>query len=431
MPRFLYSIYFLLFPAIVIGQTSPTFPVTKLDNYKLQFSLGLQLWGSYTIGQEIFNETNNEYEAVTDRLNFQLRRTRIALKGQAYPNLKFNFTAALDLVGRDVLAGTEAGANNGSSPQFRLWNAYVQWRILRHSEKLNIILGYLPPQIGRESITAALRSTSMEKSWSQNYLRRHLTGIGPGRAMGVNVGGLLINNKGKISLGYDLGIFNPAFESYGGNSVGNNYSPLLVGRLAVYLGDKESKSYSISHKVNYFGKRNGLTLAIAGATQGKTDLFLSNHALGVDFLFNRGKINVDGEWMLMQRKGQSEAAAFHRVFTVSSSTAYLRLGYNITLNKGYILEPVAMWVKFKGEMEELGQSDAAQVKSPSGSEQILDMGFNLYINPDVKLSIHYTMRNGNAGHKGIGATVNNYFSQAGVGAIHRGDWLGLGWVLIF
>ena len=168
----------------------------KLEDFKLKPSIGLQLWSSYTIGEEVYDKSLGKYKSVDDRLNFQIRRTRLGFSGQPYGHLLFKFDAALDLVGRDLLSGTEAGANNGASPQFRLWNAWLQWKIKKGSEKFNLVAGYLPPQIGRESITSALRSTSMEKSWSQNYLRRHLVGIGPGRAMGVNLG------RTAISIGY-------------------------------------------------------------------------------------------------------------------------------------------------------------------------------------------------------------------------------------
>ncbi|HFA49838.1 MAG TPA: hypothetical protein ENJ95_12595 [Bacteroidetes bacterium] len=425
------SLAFLLFPLFVFAQQDNPSWGKKLVGFKIKPSVGLQLWSSYTFGEEIYNENTDRYEAVDDRLNFQIRRTRLGFKGQAYEDLQFNVTASLDVVGRDVLSGTEGGGNNGGSPKFRIWNAFVQWRLLPGSEKLNLVTGYMPPQIGRESITSALRSTSLEKSWSQNYLRRHLVGTGPGRAMGVNIGGLFLGKNGKFNWGYDVGIFNPAFVAYGGNSVGKKYSPLLTGRLAAYIGDPESKKYTTGHKVNYFGKRKGLTLALAAAAQGETDLFSVNKAAGFDFLLNLGKLNFDGEWTYMWREGSRWKIDVLKDFTVASNVGYLRLGYNFNLKNGYVLEPLAMLVKFNGETGADDEADAAAVKSLAGEEQIIDLGFNFYFNPDLKISLHYTLRDGEPGYAGNGATVNNYFSQSGVGAIHRGDWLGLGLVAVF
>ncbi|MCB0662994.1 MAG: hypothetical protein KDC24_09655 [Saprospiraceae bacterium] len=403
----------------------------KLEKFKIKPSLGLQLWSSYTFDQKVFNEETQSYDPVDDRLNFQLRRTRIGLKGQPYENLSFNFTIAIDLVGRDLLSGTEAGVNNGASPIFRLWNAYVQWRVLDKKEGLNVVFGYLPPQMGRESITSALRSNSMEKSWSQNYLRRHLTGIGPGRTMGVNVGGVFYKENRTVNWSYDAGIFTPQFESYGGNSVGDHFSPLLVGRLVAHIGDPEFKKYGIGHKINYFGKRNGLSLALAASNQGQTDLFESNQAIGADFLLNWGNLNFDGEWSMLTRSGYFMVGEERQNESVAAQTGYVRAGYNITLSNGWVIEPVAMWMFFNGEMGAEAQGYATQLKTMSGAEGKINVGANLYLNPDLKLSLFYTLRNGDAGDAGPGATVNNYFVQGGVGAIERGNWLGLGLVGIF
>jgi hypothetical protein len=60
----------------------------------------------------------------------------------------------------------------------------------------------------------------------------------------------------------------------------------------------------------------------------------------------------------------------------------------------------------------------------------MDLGANIYWNPDFKISLHYTWRWGDAGATAAGATFNNYFRQSGLGAIERGDWLGLGLVVV-
>ncbi|MCB0842768.1 MAG: hypothetical protein KDE26_05810 [Bacteroidetes bacterium] len=417
-----------LFPCMLLAQETRW--SQKLDDYKIKVSANVQLWGTYTFGQEIYNDSNGAYQPVDDRLNLQLRRSRLSFKGQPYENLKFNMTAALDLVGKDDLAATQGASNNGGSPKFRLWNAYVQWRVKSNNEKVNIVAGYFPVQIGRESITSAFRSTSMEKSWSQNYLRRHLTGIGPGRAMGVNIGGLFLHEK--ISWGYDLGIYNPVFQGIGSYSTGAKYSPLLVGRITGYFGDPESKEYTINHKINYFGKRKGLSLALAGAYQGETDLFISNSVLGMDVLLNWKNFNLDGEWSLLWREGmQTKNLPNEEYFTVASQTGYLRMSYNINLKNGYVIEPVAMVMHFGGPMDKDTQAEAASVKFFAGEDQMANLGFNFYLNPDLKLSLHYTMNQGDSGAAGNGAVFNNYFFQSGVGAIRRGDWLGFGLVAGF
>lgn len=378
---------------------------------------------------EVYDAESRQYLPVDNRLNSQLRRSRFTVKGQPYENLSFNVTAALDLLGKDLLSATEAGANNGGSPQFRVWNAYVQWRLVPKREYLNLVIGYMPPQIGRESITSALKSTSMEKSWSQNYLRRHLTGIGPGRAMGLNLGGLISVPHTAVQWRYDIGLFNPVFEAYGGNSTGYRSAPLGVGRLVMQIGDPETKAYGISHKINHFGKRKGLSLAFAVAQQGHTDLFRSNGAIGGDWLLNFGPLNFDGEYLLLTRSSYVQDAA--PSFTSRAHTGYLRISYNANMPAGLVLEPVATYWMFRGPMDAAEQSQALAVKSFAGEDESLDLGANLYFNPELKLSLHYTWRWGDTGAGEPGVQFNNYFNQSGLGAIRRGHWLGVGLVGTF
>jgi hypothetical protein len=397
---------------------------------ELEPTIGVQIWGSYTMGQEVYNTDLQTYEAVDDRLNFQLRRTRFGFKGSAYERLRYNVLFSADLVGRDLLAGTEGGSNNGSQPNIGLWNAYVQWQVLADSDLFDVVVGYQVPQIGRESITGALRSTSMEKSWSQNYLRRHLVGRGPGRSLGVNIGGLVLKEDRPWNWSYDLGIFNPSFGQLGGQSVGQRYAPLLTGRLVAYLGDPESKRYSTGHKVNYFGKRKGLSVAVAAAHQGKSDTYRRNGAWSADFLFNHGPWNIDGEYTVLHRSSLSSNDQVVPDYDTQALTGYLRVSHNVPLPGEHHLEPVAMVVWLEGPTAASEQAQASELGAFAGRERILDLGFNYYLNPDLKFSLHYTHRWGDSGAAGEGATVNNFFFQNGVGAIQRGHWLGAGVIAI-
>jgi hypothetical protein len=413
--------------AALVAQNLDTSAWDKFaDGYKIKASIALQLWATYTTGQEIYNTDKGVYTPVDNRFNTQLRRTRLSVVGQPYSNLSFNLTGALDFVGKDVLSATQGGLNNGSSPLFRVWNAYVDWKVNTRSDLLHVVVGYLPPQIGRESMTGALRSTSFEKSWSQNYLRRSIVGLGPGRAMGVNFGGQYLKEK-SIGLSYDLGIFSTEEFAYNGNSSGINYAPLIVGRIAFYFGDAESPRYTIGHKVNYFGSRRGLTMAIAGAYQSETDLFLENKAIGIDWLYNAGNLNIDGDLTFFKRTGIDD----NRVFSISTNTGYIRLGYNIHLRGAAFIEPIIMYTIFNGPLDVAAQRDAAIVKGFAGEDRIIELGANYHLNPNLKLSLFYTLNSGDQGAAEDGAAFNNYFAQSGAGAIRRGNLIGLGIVGIF
>jgi Phosphate-selective porin O and P len=411
----------------------------KIKEYDIQPIIGLQLWSTYTMGMEVYNPDTGKYEAVDNRINTQLRRARLGVEGQPYKNLYFNITTAIDLVGKDVWSATQGTGNNGGAPSIGLLNAFVQWKVLHQNDVLHLTAGYLLPQIGRESITPALRSTSMEKAWSQNYLRRQLTGTGQGRAAGLNVGGLLYNADQKVSWSYDLGLFNPIYEANSGNSTppgvgqaaGKKFSPLLVGRAVLHIGDPEFEKYGFRHKINYMGKRKGLSLALAGAYQGENVMFKKQVMIGTDLLFNWGPLNLDGEWTFLSRSSEQSSDAAFKDFEVHSNTGYLRLSYNLTLPNERMLEPVVMLTQFNGAMDSTAQAQAAAVNAFSGKDYTYDVGLNYYLNPDFKLSLHYTFHKADSGDAQDGATFNNYFYQGGLGAIHRGDWLGLGVGMIF
>ena len=429
MTRWFLTITLISYVSLIYSQEKSNNWVNKLEKYQLQPILGLQLWSTYTLGMEIFDIEEQTYTKVQNRINTQLRRSRLGIKGMLNPNLKFNFITSLDLVGKDNLSGTDANGNNGSSPNFRIWNAYVQWKIRPKSDAIHLSIGYLPPQIGRESINSALRSTSIEKSWSQNYLRHHLTGTGPGRVMGLNLGGVFPLAAKQFKLGYDFGLFNPVFQSDAGNSSGRKSTPLLVGRIVVHIGDAEQKKYTLSHKVNYFSTRQGLSVALSGAHQGNTDLYDKNYVVGGDFLLNWNHFNFDGEWTLLRRLRKTQNPRLKNdQLSVNSNTGYVRMSYNIHLKNQWVLEPCLMFMQFNGAMDTIGQTEAKLLSSHSGRDHNLDIGGNLYFNPDLKLSLHYTFRDGEIGDIGPGASINNYFYQAGIGAIKRGEWLGIGLV---
>lgn len=421
----LFLIIFSILPFCVLSQEAVSSNwLKKIEKYKIQPVAAIQIWSTYTIGGKIFNQNTNKYEAVDNRFNTQIRRSRIGIKGQPYEQLKFNITAALDLVGRDVLAGTVGGANNGNAPIFRAWNAYLHYRGSQ-DESFNIVAGYFTPQIGRESITSAFRVSSMEKSWSQNYLRRHLVGKGSGRAAGLNLGGLLSRKSNQICYRYDFGIFTPTEGAYDGDSSGKKSAPLFVGRLVANFGQSESKNYSISHKENFFGNRKGFSIAASGSYRGATDLLDKSYTIGSDLLFNYKHLNISGEWIYLWKTGRFPDEDF-QLATDRSNTGFVRLSYNFDFKNQYVLTPYFMVMHFTGATTATEQSKALAFDGFSGAEQNFNLGAGLYFNPNFKMTINYTLRNGEYGDIEPGQKVNNLFWQTGVGAIHRGDWLGIG-----
>lgn len=390
----------------------------------------LQVWSSYTMGQQVYDEATGTYLDASNRLNFQLRRSRIGLKGDAGKRLKFNFSLAADLVGRDLLAGTEGGANNGPWPRLRLWNAYLLWQLLPEKEGLYLSTGFQVPQLGRISTASAFRSPSMEKPWSQNYLRRHLVGTGPGRSIGLQLGGLIASQEANLWSGrYDIGIFNPAMTALSGNSAGLQTSPLITMRYRLSYGAPESKSYGLTTPVSFFGQRHGASLSFSGAWQGKNDFYQHNHAFGADVLINLGWWTIDAEWFRLGRQGKNETNGRASYWTVGQ-TGHFRISRLYPVDKHH-LETTLTYTFFQGPMNEQDQEQAQATMLFAGEEWYAEAAINWYFSKNLKISGSYTVRDGSPGAYGPGADFNNYLFQSGVGPIQRGNWLGAGLVAIF
>lgn len=405
----------------------------KNELFKPEFKTMVQLWGLYSMGMQVYNKDLKAYEPVDDRLNFHLRRARFVVTGEPYQRLKYTVAFFYDQIGRDVLA-SGVGTSNKADPSAGIWDAFFHWKISKN-ESLNLVGGWFRPQMQRESITAAWAVNSFEKSMSQNYVRTHLVGTGPGRATGLNLGGLMQWDMGfvkKAALNYNLGIFNPVTAELSGTSSGKKFSPLVAGRVSLSLGDPELTKYGIAYDINFFNKRRGGSLDFNFSSQGATDLFKSSRAFGPGLLFNWGPLNLDGEWIWLVREGKRTLENGDvRNFTVTSRTGHFRVGANIPAGR-FVIEPTVLAMQFDGAMDASGQADAAAVKESSGQETTFDAGLNWYLDgKNLKLMVHYTWRKGDAGDAGDGSQVNMYFSQNGVGAIRRGDWLGVGLNAIF
>jgi hypothetical protein len=402
----------------------------EVRTFRPSFRTMVQMWGLYTTDMEKYDASTGRYEAVDDRLNLLIRRARFVVSGTPWTRLKYTVVFHYDQIGRDILSGGVGGPNK-ADPNVGIWDAFFQYR-LSGSDALHLTFGWFRPQVQRESITSGWTTTSFEKAMSQNYVRNHLVGTGPGRAMGVNLGGQV--GHGSLHLLYNGGLFNPVSTAYAGASAGDTYAALLTGRLSLSIGDPEMpKGYGISYDINQFGRRKGLSLDWNLARQGETDLFRSSALYGPGVMLNYRRFNLDGEWMWMTREGERSVATGGPsfAFTSKSATGHIRASLNLRTGNN-ILEPVCMVMRFRGAMDATGQADATAVKDAYGEETTFDVGVNWYLNGQkVKVMVHYTWHDGEPGAAGDGSQANMFFSQSGVGAIHRGDWFGVGVNAVF
>ena len=397
------------------------------DNWEIKPVVGAQFWSTYTTNAELFDRDSLRYIGVDGRLNFSLRRTRLGARIKAGENVTLVLVTAIDNVGRDILSGQTGGANNGAIPQVGVWNAFVNWRLKQGSEAFNLVIGYHVPHFSRESPTVWHAVSSFDKSQSQGYIRRHLTGKNPGRSMGLTLGGLLLENNDKLQLQYSLGVFNSIFGQAIGNSAGIKSSPLLTGRIMLAIGQPEKSIYSTFHRFNYLSKRNGLSLAISGSYEGQNELFTESYAFSFDALYNYGNLNLGGEIGLLYRSGQRVMVNQElRQFTTNAIVSSVSVSYNFQLPKGHLLEPSVTYMKFSGPslLEEI--RDALAVSASAGSNSYVDMGVSYHIIPGkLRIDLHYVSQSGNQVDSTPGDSINDFFFQSGF-AIRRGDYIGAG-----
>ncbi len=423
------SVVFAWFMVSAWAWAQPSW-LLRQDSLPIESFVMLQLWGTYTQGQRVWQADSGRYEAVNDRADLQLRRARLGFKGEPYRGLKYTLLLFYDLIGRDLLSGT-VGGSNGPTPNLGIWDAFLQWRIHPKAETWYLTAGYFRPQLGRESITSAWSVNSMEKATTQAYLRQHLVGTGAGRATGINLGGLL-RPWPRLGLSYNLGVFVPQFTASHAQTMGRQFAPLWVGRAVLHLGDPEQTRYRIGYEINYFGQRKGFSLGVGGAWQGAHGALGPSQVLSMDLLANYGPLSLDGEFSLMRRQGQRPVeSAVMRNFTYTRRTAHLRGGFNLSVGR-YVIEPALMIERFGGGIDSTSQADAAAVGASAGQATTYDAGINWYLDgKHLKLALHYTWHQADAGDAPPGNTVNLFFYQSEVGPIRRGNWLAMGLSLIF
>ena len=392
-----------------------------------------QLWGVYTMDRV---ENGTKYD---NRMDFLLRRSRLGFQGKITEDLSWRVWFAYDNVGLDQHTAFAKSGNvglvggNSNNQQFFVWDAMFTYAL--HKNWANITVGYFRPQVGRESITAGFEVLSFDKAITNSYPRLHLIGTGPGRETGINIGGLYNDEKTKLGLNYNFGVFN--VDKFSGGTGGDNL--LYTARIAVSYGDPEMKKYGLGYKVNYFGKRNGITFAVNYAYQGRgkdsntfkladtkiwdpnkyfekdsnnkptyvpSIQFKNNQMLGFDILANYKDFTFNAEYDELKRSFDVSGLDY------KDKVWHVRAGYNFKLPNKTILEPTITYAEWQGDNKSL---------NGNGNFKTTDVGLNWYIKQNkMKLNLHYVKQSGSA--------KSAYNPD---GKSKAGDYVGVGLQLIF
>ncbi len=410
---------------IVVFAVLAVFAVSTASGARLDFGEGrdmdiffmVQFWDVTTFGAK-----GDAGQDIDDRNDLFIRRGRFGVKGHFRHDIRYNFNFAYDGVGLDLFTASTGTPQEIRNQAFFLWDAFVTLALNR--QWANLTVGYFRPQVGRESITTAFAVNSFVKALPNIYPRLHIVGRGPGRETGLELGGLHRWEGG--SLNYNVGAFDTNHRRIVGTAGGgSNWAPLWVARVAVSLGDPEMPEYGLGYRVNYFGARHGVTLAVNGTTQGRTNQtavdsmyaggFDSNSMLGCDLLVNYGGLNLGAEYDLMYRRFCERFPPTTTDLTGSEYTDrvwFVRAGYNFPLRTGQIIEPVVLFSRFEG--------DETSAFFPNGVHEVLDVGVNWYLDENrLKVNLHYIAQSG--------SPVSFYSS----GHDALGDYLGIGLQLVF
>jgi hypothetical protein len=238
------------------------------------------------------------------------------------------------------------------------------------------------------------------------------------------------DEKTKLGLNYNFGVFN--VDKFNGGTGGDNL--LYTARIAVSYGDPEMKKYGLGYKVNYFGKRNGITFAVNYAYQGRgkdsstfpladTTIwkspdyydstaktvkvqFKNNQMLGFDILANYKDFTFNAEYDELKRSFDDSKLDY------KDKVWHVRAGYNFTLPNKTILEPTITYAEWQGDKASL---------NGNGNFKTTDVGLNWYIKQNnMKLNLHYVKQTGSA--------KSAYNPD---GKSKAGDYVGVGLQLIF
>ncbi len=350
----------------------------SLDSKKIAITQSLQLWDVYTV------ETLGD-QGQQSQNDLYIRRGRLGVQGDLQKNIAFNVSFAYDGVGRDKKTAGNGSPNPDDNHDFFLWEAFTMWK---HKPLLNVTVGYFRPQVGREHMTAAFKTSSFEKSLSNFQPRAHAIARGTGRELGVNIGGLYLGQG--WSFNYNLGLFDMSGEKLIGEEAAS--SPMFTSRAAFTIGDPEMEKYGIGYTHSYYGKRKGITFGVNSTYQDRTQIFANNSFYGADVLANWGPwdFTVEYDWLYRNTIIDEEPTDLIPQVTVGTSDQVYtyKLAYNFLLKNGKVLQAAGMYSGQKAQ--DFGDAQGLNALTGATDQQVYDLGINYLLHKDnLKLNLHY------------------------------------------
>lgn len=355
-------IIFVFFLGVVEGKE------TNEEKFKPTITpyLKVQFWNVLSEG------VHSNDNVAQNRLVSYFRRGRAGLKGNLLPEFSYDLMLTFDYLAKDENLSTKGTANTGS---VSVWSFYFTWNLIPENDWLNVTGGYFLPHLSRESTTSAWYVSSLDKTETSCYLRQFVTGKTNGVSPGINIGGM--GKIGKETAVYNLAYINRQDRS---SIQTENWSPVILGHFMLNFGDAEFQKYTYTFSNNLLRKQTSATIGLGFSTQGQTDAFKSSSTFGADATIYLGSLKMDGEFYRLFKKNELKYSA--DCFTA-------KIGYNIFMKQGWVLEPAAMFEIFSGGRN---YSDASFF---DGKDKITDLGLNLISKQrNIKLNLHYVFHDG-------------------------------------
>ena len=386
-------------------------PKLTFDDGKSSIEI-TQAWQFWAVGT--YNPQN--IPEPDQRLDLLIRRARFGFKGLIRPRLDYQVQFAFDNLGKDPYSGTIGTPQKLENTEFRIWEIFGMYHL--DSTWANIAFGLFVPRVSRELMGPWSGVPSLDYMLSYYYVRNHLDTRPTAREVGVNIGGLYADSSRWWGVAYNVGVFDAVQEKSSDLAGSGQWWPMVTARVAVSLGQPESRAYKLSPDVNHFGKRMGVsfggyatyqdqvderydrkdTLYIKNGTslvsmsKGYKGGFKNNQTFGADMLLNLKGFELDAEYSWLRREFSAGFADSLPGVVLSRSYAdhvwHVRGGYSIPI-KSQFLEPTVSYALFNA-------SDYS-LEYQAGEDYILDAGLNWYINKNsLKISLHWLRQGGEA-----------------------------------
>lgn len=379
-------------------------------NRSLEIQQAYQVWSALTWDPQRIPEPDARGDVF-------VRRARLTFKGAAWKSLDYQFGFAADNLGKDSLTGVGGTAQIPAVTTLQAIDA-VAWYHL--PDDLFVLAGGLmTPHLNRELYASFTNVPSLDQAATYSYVRDHITTRNTARETGLALASVWYDTTSKWGVSADVGAYDNSWDRSATSAtptVSAKWSPLLTGRLALNLGDRENKGWVLSSNNSTREKGWGASIGVFGAWKGETETKAvkkdssgtgtaktytwtwqggseGSDIWGADVFAWAFGATLQGEWVRLGTTfSDSVVQAMSKTFKtadIADHALTLRASYILPFELGGKFEPNVTWSRF--------MADDLSPRYAGGRDETLDVGLNWLLDGNkTKLSLHYLNNNGQA-----------------------------------